>query len=179
MQERIIGVLKLDAATYEEIEHDEGALAQALKIVIAVAVLSAIGQAFTPDGKGFVGALASMIGSVIGWWIGAWVAYKVGTSLFKGDAEATHGEMLRVLGFAELPMALSVLAPIPGVGPLAGLVGGIWSLCTYFVALRQGLDISNFQTVITILAMMFVYAFVIFSLAFVIAIPMAMLGLVG
>ena len=165
MKERLIGVLKLDIPTYEEIEHDESAMSQAIMIVGAVAVLSAIGTGLsTGEGGGVAGAMTALFGAFLGWWIGAWVTYKVGMSLFQGQAEATHQEMLRVLGFAQLPMALGVLAFIPIVGGIAGLVGGIWSLCTYFIAVRQGLDISNMQTVVTIIAVALVYFAVIFGL---------------
>lgn len=178
MQERLIGVLKLDIPTYEEIEHDESAMSQAMIIVGAVAVLGAIGAGLSSgEGGGIAGALTSLFGSFLGWWIGAWVTYKVGMSLFQGQAEATHQEMLRVLGFAQLPMALSVFAFIPVIGGLAGLVGAIWSLCTYFVAVRQGLDISNMQTVVTIIAVMLVYFLVIFGLSMAFGLLAVMLGL--
>ena len=51
MLERIMGVIRLDVNTFEEIEHDESATSQALIIVIVVAVLSAI--------SGFIGARAA------------------------------------------------------------------------------------------------------------------------
>ncbi|MGE3728715.1 MAG: YIP1 family protein [Candidatus Sericytochromatia bacterium] len=178
MMQRLIGILKFDIPTYEEIEHDESAMTQAMAVVGVVAVLGAIGTGLSSgQGGGLVGAGASLLGALIGWWVGAWVTYKVGTGLFKGQADATHQEMLRVLGFAQAPMALGVLTFIPGVGAIAGLVGGIWSLCTYFIAVRQGLDISNFQTVITILVMMVVYGVIIFGLAMAFAALAVMLGL--
>lgn len=166
MMQRLIGILKLDIPTYEEVEHDESAMSQAMAVVGVVAVLGAIGAGLNSgQGGGLVGAGVALLGSLIGWWIGSWVTYKVGTSLFKGQADATHQEMLRVLGFAQAPMALSVFSFIPGVGPMISLVGSIWSLCTYFIAVRQGLDISNFQTVITIVVMVVVYMTIIFGLA--------------
>lgn len=178
MMERLIGILKLDIDTYEEVEHDESAMSQALTVVGVVAVLGAIGTGLSSgDGGGLVGAISSLLGALIGWWVGAWVTYKVGTSLFKGQADATHQEMLRVLGFAQAPMALGVFAFIPVVGPILGVVGWVWSLCTYFIAVRQGLDISNLQTVITILVMMAVYFAIIFGLAMGIAAVALMLGL--
>ena len=52
--ERILGALRLDADTYEEIEHDESALGQAVGVVALAAIAAAIGSA----GSGG-GALAS------------------------------------------------------------------------------------------------------------------------
>jgi hypothetical protein len=179
MQERLIGILKLDVDTYEEIEHDQEATQQAFMVVVGVAVLGAMGQGLSGGASigGLFGAAVALLLGVIGWWTGAWVTYKVGTSLFQGDADATLPEMLRVLGFAQAPMALGVLAPIPVLGPLASFVGGIWSLCTYFVAVRQGLDISNMQTVITILVILAVYIAIAMGLALAGGMLIAMLGL--
>ncbi len=39
MINRIIGVLKLDSATFEEIEHDQTATTQAAMVVLAVAIM--------------------------------------------------------------------------------------------------------------------------------------------
>lgn len=175
MLPRILGVLKLNVETYEEIEHDEAALSQAVMIVAAVSVLTAVGQALSGEGASSV--VGSLVGSLVGWWVGAWVVYKVGTSMFAGQAEATHAEMLRVLGFAQAPMAFSVFSGIPAAGWLISLIAAIWSLCCYFIAVRQGLDVSNFQAFITICLVCLVYIGVIMAIAIGIGSLAVMLGL--
>ena len=65
MLQRIIGVFKLDANTFEDIEHDESATGQAALVVLAVAVLSGLGSlaatSFTdqPVGGGFFSVVVS------------------------------------------------------------------------------------------------------------------------
>ena len=67
----------------------------------------------------------------------------VGTRLFKGQADL--GEMLRVIGFAYLPMLLSI---IPCIG---GVIGILWTLTAGFIAIRQGLDLDNMKAFLTVL----------------------------
>ncbi|HEY9838968.1 MAG: YIP1 family protein [Candidatus Sericytochromatia bacterium] len=175
MLPRLIGVLKLDIATYEEIEHDSTAISQAAAIVGVVALAQAIAQLGNPDFHAIATPLGSLIGAFIGWWIGSWVVFKVGTELFKGEAD--HGEMLRVMGFAQAPVMLAALTPIPMVGPFLALAGGIWALVTGFIAIRQGLDISNTQTVFTILAAGLVYLMVFVGIAMLAGMLLVSLGL--
>lgn len=144
MIERIIGVLKLDVATYEEIEHDPNALTQAAIVVAVVAFLSAIGSGIAStmgSGSFIMSFIATLIWTFIGWLIWAALTYFIGTTMFNGKADIN--EMLRVIGFAYAPQVLGLI-------PCLGLVGLIWSLVTGFVAVRQGLDLDNTQTAITV-----------------------------
>ncbi len=138
MIDRIIGVLKLDVNTYEEIEADENATSQAAIIVAVVAIIGGlIGGGITAAmGGSFLGSfLTTLLNAFIGWFIWAAVTYFVGTSLFGG--QSTMGQMLRVLGFAQAP---GILAIIPVCG---SFVGWIWTLACTFIAIRQGLDLDN------------------------------------
>jgi hypothetical protein len=42
--ERVIGAIRLDPATYEEVEHDTGATWQAAVVVAAAAIFSGVGS---------------------------------------------------------------------------------------------------------------------------------------
>ncbi|MCP4421692.1 MAG: hypothetical protein GY805_34195, partial [Chloroflexi bacterium] len=65
MFERIIGVLKLDVNTYEEIEADESATSQAAIVVVVAAILSGIGTGIAGDS--FIsGFLATAVFALIG-----------------------------------------------------------------------------------------------------------------
>ncbi|MBN2005446.1 MAG: YIP1 family protein, partial [Anaerolineae bacterium] len=113
MLDRVLRVIKLDKSVYAEVESDEMATSQAAIVVAIVAVLSAIssgiGTFITSGGEGFIMAfLSAIIGAFVGWLVWSAVTYFVGTSLFHG--EATIGEMLRVIGFAQAPLALNVLS---------------------------------------------------------------------
>ena len=168
MIDRIIGVLKLDVATYEEIEADESATSQAAIVVAIVAVVSGVvgGAISSAMGGSFLGSLiTNVLMAFVGWLLWSAVTYFVGTALFGG--KATMGEMLRVLGFAQVP---GILAIIPVCGSFIGL---IWTLACTFIAIRQGLDLDNTKAILTA-----VVAFIaVFIVSFVIGLILAALGL--
>lgn len=146
MFNRILGVLKLDARTYEEIERDPAATNQAIVIVLIVGLLSAIGAGIGAGigGGRFVGSfIGTLIWAFIGWLLWSVVSYFVGTALFGG--RGTLSGMLRVIGYAQAPLLLGI---IPCIG---AVIGWIWSLATGFVAVRQGLDLDNLRAFLTIL----------------------------
>ena len=68
--------------------------------------------------------------------------------MFKGDADV--GELLRVLGYASGPRILSVFGFIQCVGPLLGLIGGIWALVIGFFGVQEALDLDTTETLITV-----------------------------
>jgi hypothetical protein len=90
-----------------------------------------------------------IVGTFLGWLIWSAATYFIGTRLFGG--QATLGEMLRVIGFAQAPKLLTLLLIIPCLGTILELVGTIWALVASFVAIRQGLDLSNGRTLVTVL----------------------------
>ncbi|MGC9520988.1 MAG: YIP1 family protein [Anaerolineae bacterium] len=154
MFERIIGVFKLDRQVFADIEHDSSATTQAAIVVAIVAGLSVIGtilQTLINIVRGDEFSIVSLLLSVIGtfvvafvnWVIWSAITYLVGTKLFKG--EATLNEMLRVIGFAYAPRMLSI---IPCIG---GIVGAIWSLVASYFAIKEGLDLDDTGTIVTIL----------------------------
>ena len=146
MINRVIGVLKLDVNTYEEIEADEGATSQAAIVVSVVAIVGGLvgGGINAALGGSFLGTfLQTLLTAYIGWLVWAVVTYFVGTQFFGG--QATMGEMLRVIGFAQAP---GILAIIPVCG---SFIGWIWSIATGFIAVRQGLDIDNTKAILTII----------------------------
>ncbi|MEZ4514820.1 MAG: YIP1 family protein [Chloroflexota bacterium] len=147
--ERILGVLKLDINTFEDIEHDQNATMQAAIVVIAAAVLSGIGSGLEAE-VGFISVFIGVtIWAVIAWFLWSALTYFIGTNLFGGKADM--GEMLRVIGFAQAPQMLNILGFIPILGGIIRFVTGIWALVTAFIAVRQGLDIDNIKTAITVL----------------------------
>ncbi len=153
MRDRLIGVFKLDVATFESIEHDEGATGQAALVVLIVAVMggigSAIGSSYMNDATTFGPFFSTVISVFAGWVIWSFLTFFIGTKFFGGEADM--GEMLRVIGFAYAPQMLGI---IPCFG---SLVGAIWSLAAAFVGIRQGLDLSNGKTFLTIIVGFVVY----------------------
>jgi len=85
----------------------------------------------------------------VSWFIWSLLTYVIGTSVFKGQANLP--EMMRTIGFAYAPMMLSIF---PCIGALAG---GIWTLAAGFIAVRQGLDLDDTKTAITVAVGFLVY----------------------
>ena len=145
MLARVIGVFKLDVKTFEEIEHNTSLTLPAALIVLLVSLISGVGNGLF---NGFVhktflsGFLGSLISVLLGWLLWSVVTLFVGTRFFHGEADL--GEMLRVIGFAYLPLALSI---IPCVG---GVIGILWAIAAGFVAVRQGLDLDDMKAFLTV-----------------------------
>lgn len=178
---RVKGVFRLNAATFEEIEADESATMQAFWIVAAIALLNSAAIALgslllgpeladlqrelmadlpfqlpilSPAGL-FV---QSLVSTFLGWLLWSVTTFVIGTRLFGG--QATFAEMLRVIGFAQLPRLLEVFQFIPCLGDLLSLIGLVLALAAGFVGIRQGLDLSNGRTVVTILISLLLIALV-------------------
>ncbi len=153
MLQRMLGALRLDAATYEEVEKDKSATGQAAFIVVATsAVAGAVSFALTGvsgGGDGIVGA----IGALIGWAVYAWLAFQLGTKLFPAPkTKADWGEVARTLGFASTPRFLYVFVLLPGLATVVQAVVGIWALIATIVALHTALDCSVLRAVLIAIA---------------------------
>ena len=86
--ERMTGAALLNVDTYEEVEHDQTATAQAAGVVALVAVAQAIGA----SGTGLLGAFSVAGAALIGWLAWAGITYLVGAKVFGG--EASWGEVM-------------------------------------------------------------------------------------
>jgi hypothetical protein len=154
---RLRGVLSLDTDTFKEIENDPSSLSQALLVVIVASLLAAIGGGFGQVmfgvGFGVTSATTFKAIAIAGWAIIAWVLWSVltqviGTTFYKG--EATIPEMMRVIGFAYAPLAVQVFSFIPIVGIFFVWGAAVWAMAAVFVAVREGLDLSSGQTLVTV-----------------------------
>lgn len=152
--DRMIRAARLEAGLYKEVEQDTSATSQALLVVLIVAVLSGIGGLilaatipFLGLGGGIRGLITGIITSLIAWAVWSFVTYWIGTTLFKGTA--TYGELLRCLGFAYTPSALGFFVFIPALGPLIAFIGSIWALVAMIIAIREALNFTTGNAVIT------------------------------
>lgn len=139
---RMIGAARLNAATYEEVEHDTKATTQALIVVVLAAIAAGIGRLGDDDpGRGLIGGL---LGGILGWAVFAALVAFVGTRLLAAATTSSNwGEVARVLGFAYTPQLLAVVGFIPIFGPLVAFVGAIWSLIASVIGVRQALEMST------------------------------------
>jgi hypothetical protein len=141
--ERAIGAARLDAATYEEVEADTGALGQAMTVVVVAALANGLGSAGASGGRG-VGLIGGAIAALIAWFVWALTAYLVGTRILpEPETKADLGELLRTTGFAAAPGVIGVLGFVPVLGRLALVVAWIWQLAAMVVAVRQALDYTS------------------------------------
>lgn len=159
--DRMLGALRLDPSTYEEIEADPRATGEAALVVVSTSLVSgAANGVLTGLAAGIAGALASFVG----WVVYAWVAYLIGTKVLPGkETHADWGELARTLGYANTPRFFIVLVLLPGSAAIVRAAVGLWVLAATFVALRAALDMSAGRAIVvaivSALAQTFIIAF--------------------
>jgi hypothetical protein len=141
----MLGAARLNAQTYEEVEHDSGATIQALLVIILVSIASFVGQLLAGDDMNVVAALINgIVWGIIGWALWALFTWLIGSTLLKTDqTEADWGQLARCTGFAQTPRILNVFLFIPILGPILVLVGLVWTIIAMIVAVRQSLDYTS------------------------------------
>jgi hypothetical protein len=148
MTDRMLGALRLDTATYEEIEADKKATGEAAFVVVASALVAAAGYALRLGGTvndGLFGAVAELLG----WALFALCAYLVGGKLVPGpNTKTSWGEIARTIGYAHTPRFLLILLAVPGIFGLVRFVVSLWILAATVVALRSALDCGTVRAAI-------------------------------
>lgn len=146
--DRIIGALKLDVRTFEEVEGDPTATGQAVGVIALAAIASGIGYLWLGGLTGFV---MSILRAIVGYAIWAAIIWLIGTKMMpEPTTKADFPETFRVVGFAAAPGIFSVLSII-GVIPILGwlvallvsLVVLIWTCAAMVVAVRAVLDYTD------------------------------------
>jgi hypothetical protein len=146
--DRMLGALRLDVATYEEVEADTTATGQAAFVVVGSSAAAAAGNALLLGGAADSGILVA-IAELVGWALYAWFAYLIGVKLFKGpQTQSTWGELARTLGFANTPRFLLLFVFVPGITGLVRTVAGLWVLVATIVALRSALDCGTGRAIV-------------------------------
>jgi hypothetical protein len=158
--DRMLGALRLDVETYEEIEADQKATGEAAFVVVASSIVAAAGYALMRGGTvdaGFIGAIAELIA----WAIYAWLAYLIGTKLIPGKAtRSTWGEVARTLGYATTPRFALLFVGIPGLSGFVRIAVSIWILVATVVALRSALDCGTVRAIVVAVIASFAQAIV-------------------
>ena len=176
---RLIGVFALRPQVFEDIGQDPSATWQAAIIVGIVGFISAVsaaisaviwGVAFRASNVGLSmidGAvteigfrlpvlngpvpafLSTFVGAYVSWLLWALMTWLIGEYIFHGDTG--FAELARITGYAKAPQILSGLGFIPGLGWIARLIGWVWMLLATFFGVKQGLELSNGKTLLTII----------------------------
>jgi len=138
---RMIGAMKADVKTFEEIEGDPGALTQAVTVIVIAGVASLIGNFFR---IGIIGGVVHLVATLVQYALFSLLVFLVGTKLMpEPTTKSDFSETFRTVGFAAAPGVFSVLAIIPILGVFLSFLIGIWSLVIGVIAVRQALDYTS------------------------------------
>jgi hypothetical protein len=142
----MIRAAKLDVSLYEEVEDDEGAMGQAMGIIVLSSLAAGIGNIAR---GGFEGLLLGAFLALVGWLVWAFLTYFIGTKfLSETQLHANYGEFLRTIGFSSSPGLIRILGIIPVVGEAVFFFVSIWMLVAMVIAVRTALDYqSTFRAV--------------------------------
>jgi len=139
--ERVVGAMRLDANTFEEIERDPTAMGQAAGVIALSAVSIGLGNLYYGGVSGLVWqVIIALIGYVV-WSVLVWI---IGTKVMPDpETKADFAETFRVLGFAAAPGVLGIVTIIPILGWLVLFVIWIWQLVAMVIAVKAVLDYNN------------------------------------
>ena len=172
--ERMVGAARLDSHAYEDVERDSSATSQALLIVLAVAILSGVGQYLTGDISVLDALILGATRGVAWWALSAFFIWFVGSTILRGpNTEANWGQLARTIGFAQTPGLFNILTAIPVVGILLGLALFVWNFAANIVAVRQALDYDSSWRAFFVVALAWIPTVLIF--VFFVLVPLGLL----
>jgi hypothetical protein len=139
---RFIGVLVLDAGTFEDIEADRRAGMQSVLVVMAVCLAGGFGA--MGFGAGLNGVVTGAL-MVLGAWL-VWVGIiaTVGTvTLPEPQTRTNVRELLRVLGYAAAPGMFLAFAAMRPAAPIIAVIVAAWMIAAAVIGVRQALDYKH------------------------------------
>lgn len=161
LAERMVGAMKADVKTFQEIEADQSAIGQAVTVIVIAGVAALVGNIFR---AGIAVGIMSMCIQLVGYALFSILVVLIGTKLMPEPAtKADFQEAFRVIGFAASPGVFNVLAIIPFLGPLISLLIGIWMLVIGVIAVREVLDYTSTGRAIVVCLIAFIVYFVVIS----------------
>ena len=149
MLARMLGAIRMNVDTYEDVEDDRSATWQAMAVVVIVALCTGVGVMLSGaiSGEESVDILDLVLGvilGIVGWALWALVTWIVGTTVLKTpETVADWGQLARGTGFAQVPGIFRIFVFVPGVGWLIGLLAAIWQIACMIIAVRQCLDYTS------------------------------------
>jgi hypothetical protein len=157
--ERMVGAMKGDAKTFQEIEADPNALGQAVTVIVIAGVAAFIGNIFR---SGVMFGLMSLCVTLIGYAIWSLAIVLIGTKVMPmPTTKADFNEAFRVIGFTAAPGIFNVLAIIPFLGPIISFAISIWMLVIGVVAVREVLDYTDTVRAIIVCVLAFVLVWIV------------------
>jgi hypothetical protein len=152
--DRIVGAMRLDVATYEEIERDTTAMGQAIGVIVIAAVAAAVGR-----GRFFAIMALPMttLATLVAYLAWSLAVFLIGTKVMpEPTTKADFAETFRVVGFATAPGIFNILGILPLIGYLVQVVVFLWMIASMVVAVRQVLDYSTTMKAVLVCVIGFV-----------------------
>jgi hypothetical protein len=142
---RLAGAAMLDAETYEEVEADRTATAQALAVVVFSSLAAGIGAKGMNGGASVLVFFASAsVIALLTWAAWALLTFEIGSRLLPtSNTRVDPGELLRTLGFAATPGLVQVFGVLPGARVPVFVIAIVWALAASVMAVRQALDYTS------------------------------------
>lgn len=156
---RFMGVLVLDASTFEEIEADRHAALQSATVVL----LGCLAGGVAALGEGLTGIAGFGAGTVIS--LGAWLVWAavittVGTLVLpERKTKSDLAEVLRVLGFAAAPAVFVAFAAMRAVAAPMLVLVTIWTIAAAVLGVRQALDYRSTLRAVAVCAVAWLVSF--------------------
>jgi hypothetical protein len=168
MLARMLGAIRMNVDTYEDVEGDRSATWQAMAVVVIVSICTGVGALLSGviSGEESVDILDLVFGvilGIVGWALWALVTWIVGSTILKTpETVADWGQLARGTGFAQAPGVFRIFVFVPGVGGLIGLLALIWQIACMIIAVRQCLDYtSTWRAFFVVLISLIPYAILI------------------
>jgi hypothetical protein len=174
----MVGAMKADVKTFQEIEADPTAIGQAVTVIVIAGVASLIGNVFR---SGVFIGMMMLVMSLLSYALWSLLVVLIGTKLMpEPTTKADFNEAFRVVGFTASPGVFNILAIVPFLGPLISLVISLWMIVIGVIAVREVLDYSNTGRAIIVCLIAMV---VVWIVTLVILTPLliggAMIGAIG
>ena len=174
--DRIVGAMRLDPNTFEDIERDPTAIGQAVGVIAIAAVSAGIGNIWYGGIRGIFGRIVGLLIGYVVWTLLVWL---IGTKLMPDPAtKADLPETFRVIAFGAAPGVLSIITIIPLLGYLLQAVIWIWMMAAMVVAVRQVLDYTDTVKAVVVVVIGFVVQWVVAGVITAMMIGTAVLGAV-
>ncbi len=145
LAERVRGMITFRRSTVASVASDYGATLEAAVVVGAVGIATGIGTS---------AAVMPTLGGVLAGWVGLAAAIWLMANRFLGTPTSRESFMplLRTVGYAQAPAALSLLAFIWGFGPMISTLGFAWSLLVTIFAVRYTAQFGYGRTSVMVIA---------------------------
>ncbi len=152
--ERVVGAMRLDANTFEEVERDPTAMGQAAGVIALSAVSVGLGNMYYGGISGIVWqVIIALIGYVV-WSVLVWI---IGTKVMPDpETKADFAETFRVLGFAAAPGIFGIVTIIPLLGWLLLFVIWLWQVAAMVIAVKAVLDYTNIGKAVIVVVIGFI-----------------------